>query len=257
MVVSTAEPTVRVLPLKLVSGQLTEDAVWTKEFVWRINGTFRVPAVGIDLVIEPGTRVEFVFGTIQIAKGANIEAVGTASSPITFVRLGRASGVDSKIDFLRDSVGTLDHVLLDGVELVIDSKNVEVSNFEMKNTNRAVYLTHAAMFHHNFVHDNTIGIYLNIRADLLLSYNNISDNYTGMNIQIADSTKLRHNSILDNNININVTALDAYSIVASDNWWGTTDRDEIEDSIFHWKDDLTLTEVTYDTVRGEPSPETP
>ncbi|EDM45583.1 outer membrane lipoprotein, putative [unidentified eubacterium SCB49] len=87
----------------IVSGQITEDMTLTSDAIWTLDG--RVTVVdGVTLTIEPGTIIKALPGqeasasVLIIARGANIEANGTASAPIIFtsstdnIELGQTAG---------------------------------------------------------------------------------------------------------------------------------------------------------------------
>ena len=73
----------------VVSGQLTEDQTWTADRVYVLQGKVIVPS-GISLTIEPGTIIKGAQGqdtnasALIIARGATINAAGTADNPIIF-----------------------------------------------------------------------------------------------------------------------------------------------------------------------------
>lgn len=73
----------------VVSGLIDEDETWTADKVYELNGRVIV-ADGITLTIEPGTIIKGQNQTganasaLMIARGAKINAVGTAQKPIIF-----------------------------------------------------------------------------------------------------------------------------------------------------------------------------
>jgi hypothetical protein len=76
-------------PIVSVTGAITEDTTWTNDNIYQLNQKVVVDT-GYTLTIEPGTIIKGSPGTgslasaLIIARGATINAVGTAESPIIF-----------------------------------------------------------------------------------------------------------------------------------------------------------------------------
>lgn len=74
------------------SGKITSDETWTATEVWTLNGRVVVDE-GVTLTIEPGTIIKGKEGTgasasaLIVARGAKINAVGTAAKPIVFTTI--------------------------------------------------------------------------------------------------------------------------------------------------------------------------
>lgn len=72
-----------------LSGLITEDLTLTNDIIWELNGKVVVTS-GVTLTIEPGTIIKGREGTgslasaLIIARGAQINAEGTAEAPIIF-----------------------------------------------------------------------------------------------------------------------------------------------------------------------------
>ncbi len=89
----------------------------------------------------------------------------------------------------------------------------------------------------NTIAHNSVGLYLyitNYGATPPIIYNNIHDN-SDYNIQLDEET--------DKDIN------------ATYNWWGLTDTQAINQTIYDYKNDFTLGTVTFDPFLTEPNPE--
>lgn len=78
------------LPVTTVSGDITTNTTWDANHVWEISGVVTVKN-GATLTINAGTFIKSTVntpnvqnGVLVIAKGAKINAVGTATSPIVF-----------------------------------------------------------------------------------------------------------------------------------------------------------------------------
>jgi parallel beta-helix repeat protein len=89
----------------------------------------------------------------------------------------------------------------------------------------------------NTISNNSVGIYLyqsNFDTSPTITYNNIHDN-SDYNIQLAEYT--------ENDVN------------ATYNWWGTTDTQAINQTIFDFKNDFNLGTVNFIPFLSEPNPE--
>jgi hypothetical protein len=86
-----------------LSGQITSDMTLTSDVIWELEGRVTVTN-GATLTIEPGTIIKAFAGTganastLIVARGAQINAVGTAAAPIIFtsvadnIDVGQVSG---------------------------------------------------------------------------------------------------------------------------------------------------------------------
>lgn len=73
-------------PVRVIRGRITSDFTMTADVHWVLRGAVFVDS-GATLTIQPGTRVVgelATLGTLVIAQGARIYAVGTATAPIQF-----------------------------------------------------------------------------------------------------------------------------------------------------------------------------
>jgi len=89
----------------------------------------------------------------------------------------------------------------------------------------------------NTISNNSVGIYVyqsNFGTSPTITYNNIHDN-SDYNIQLAEYT--------ENDVN------------ATYNWWGTTDTQAINQTIFDFKNDFNLGKVNFIPFLSEPNPE--
>ena len=88
-----------------VTGQLTQNTVWTANNIYQLNQKVVVPS-GVTLTIEPGTIIKGSAGTgslasaLIVARGATIIAQGTANQPIIFtstsddIEVGQTAGTN-------------------------------------------------------------------------------------------------------------------------------------------------------------------
>ncbi|SHJ69297.1 Por secretion system C-terminal sorting domain-containing protein [Hymenobacter daecheongensis DSM 21074] len=70
----------------VVTGNITANTTWTRNNIYLLSGNVAVQA-GATLTIEPGTIIKgekSSKGTLIVARGARLEANGTASQPIVF-----------------------------------------------------------------------------------------------------------------------------------------------------------------------------
>ncbi|GAK74425.1 hypothetical protein JCM19296_3 [Nonlabens ulvanivorans] len=88
-----------------ISGVISTDMTLTNDRIWNLNGRTTVTS-GTTLTIEPGTIIKGFAGqganasVLIIARGAKIEANGTATQPIVFtstadnIDLGQTTGTN-------------------------------------------------------------------------------------------------------------------------------------------------------------------
>lgn len=105
-----------------------------------------------------------------------------------------------------------------------------------------------AQIMHNEISDNKFfGIFPkeDVRADI--SENDITGNKKGVYLYQARGITLSRNNIYDNvDYNISVAEAQDYDIDARNNWFGTINREKIEEMIFHNNDDPDLGRVEFE-----------
>jgi len=93
------------------------------------------------------------------------------------------------------------------------------------------------------------GIQIGMQCSATIEFNIIVNNDVGIGIVPTASPSLRieKNNIYDNDVN-NITNPSVADITARNNWWGTTDIDEIEARIHHYNDDPSVGKVNYQPI---------
>lgn len=94
--------------------------------------------------------------------------------------------------------------------------------------------SHATIHHNIIMNITTSGIQIMANSSATIEYNTIINSYTGINIFPGSPTSkitLRDNNIYDND-DFNLRLEAAEDLVATGNWWGTADREEIESKIW-------------------------
>ncbi len=119
------------------------------------------------------------------------------------------------------------------------------------------------LIENNVISDSTYGIQIfspnvgNIPASLTIQNNTIIGNTVGIYVSNSYMPTIVNNNIL-NNLNIELaTDYSGHSrgFDASNNWWGTTDQQAINQSIYDFKNDSNLGVVTFVPFLTESNPE--
>jgi len=136
-----------------------------------------------------------------------------------------------------------------GVEWFGKRSNVQISNsIFSRNKGGIGFRNSDALIMHNEIIDNKFfGIFPKeeVRADI--SENRISGNKKGVYLYQARGVILSRNNIYDNiDYNISVAEAQDYDIDASNNWFGTINREKIEAMIFDKNDDIDLGRVEFE-----------
>ena len=114
----------------------------------------------------------------------------------------------------------------------------------------------------NIIEHNSIGIQLS-SANGFVTNNTIINNSIGINIiePPKQTIKITYNNIYSNNISnfyLGTTennSPSSFNINATNNWWGTTNEQTINQSIFDFKNDPKLGNVTFIPFLEQPNPE--
>lgn len=106
---------------------------------------------------------------------------------------------------------------------------------------------------HNEIRDNKFfGIWPKENNQMKVTFNEITGNGRGIYLYQSQGATFENNNIYDNT-EYNFAAAEAqdYPVPAPNNWFGTTDRKKIDESIFDKHDDAELGEVLIEPIRQE------
>jgi len=93
---------------------------------------------------------------------------------------------------------------------------------------------------------------------LYISYNTITNNGVGIEVLLGGEDSVVHHNNIHSNSRYDFRSCGDYEdIDAKHNWWGTTDISLIDQHIYDYYDDLTLSKVIYEPFATGPIPGTP
>lgn len=156
-----------------------------------------------------------------------------------------------------------------GIYLGLHSKNSTISNNIISgcSTGIATLLDHysSSIIQGNLIINNTKGIHLGSwfteSGHPIVQNNTITNNENGISLgSLGDqfSPIIKFNNIFDNiNYNMIVDSEFPLNTNATYNWWGTTDTEAINQSIYDFNDDFNLGTVDFDPFLTELNPEAP
>ena len=120
------------------------------------------------------------------------------------------------------------------------------------------------LIENNLISDNQYGIQIfspnvNVMPTTLTIQNNtIANNNVGIWVSNSYEPTIRENSLLNNTLNIQLTtdySGHSNNVDASNNWWGTTDIQAINQTMHDFKDDFTLGTVNFVPILNSPNPQ--
>lgn len=120
-----------------------------------------------------------------------------------------------------------------------------VNNRFLKNKGGIGFRNSKGEISHNLIEDNKFfGIFPKEKAQAVISYNEVTGNKKGIYLYQAEKVTLEYNNIYDNkDYNIAVAEAQDFDLIASNNWFGTINPENIAEMIFDKKDDADLGEV--------------
>ncbi len=113
-----------------------------------------------------------------------------------------------------------------------------------------------AKISYNIIEDNKFfGIFPKEKAEAVISYNQITGNKKGIYLYQTQLVQIENNNIYDNaSYNIGVAEAQDFDVSATNNWFGTINKEKINALIFDKKDDPDLGEVLYEPFLNKPVP---
>jgi parallel beta-helix repeat protein len=239
---------------------LQGDVLLERDNLWRgkvvVDGSITV-AAGATLRIAPGTQIFFVrrdsdrdgLGDATLVIKGRLEAIGTQLSPIKFASAEKepvpGDWLEIRSDFarellfewceFRDSAYTLHahftrgHLLNSHIHRNIDGSRLGRSKF---------------LVQHNLI-ENNAGKGINFRDSAVsLKDNIIRNNRVGIFLFERPGTSvITGNNLVQNQTNLQLGDFFTAHIALSGNWWGSSDSDQIAETIHDYNDDAELGRV--------------
>jgi parallel beta-helix repeat protein len=106
----------------------------------------------------------------------------------------------------------------------------------------------------NLIFNNEVGV--SFEGNITVQDNTITGNSVGIQCNPSQSSTITNNNIQDNS-QYNFRSETANDIIATNNWWGTTDSSSINQTIYDNKYDFNLGTVTFIPFLTAPNPEAP
>lgn len=174
---------------------------------------------GVQLTIEPGTKLLFMIGSSLLIEGGILHAEGTASQPIQLTALNtqgdenRWNGVqfvnahsvwDEQGNYLSGNI--LRYVTLSKATtglLISDTASIYIKDIQLLNNSYGLFIQSEGSIHfqHSTIYECSYGLYLRNSSNNLIQECNIS--HCDIGIFFPSNSNSRFNRILNNNISYN------------------------------------------------------
>jgi hypothetical protein len=266
-------------PALLTDSVISSDTIWQGEIL--ISGVISIKR-GATLTIRPGTVVKFKridrdknnVGDGEIMVEGRLIAKGTSDKKIVFTSAEEKPKISdwSYVQFISsdpDNVIENCEFQYAYAGVMIHYANVRISDTLFHNNRRGLHFTSTDMpvDHCTFV-DNQVGIYfVRFEGKVRFTNNEISRNDVGVqfvkqHINLVDFENLdqgkepphfENNNIYNNRkYNFSLGEDQNRDINVAGNWWGTTDKDAIAETIFDRSNDKTLGRISFEPVLNAP-----
>lgn len=128
------------------------------------------------------------------------------------------------------------------------------ANLFAKNKGGIGYRNSDAEISHNEIRDNKFfGIWPKDNSRARVTFNEITGNGRGVYLYQSQGSRFEHNNIHDNtSYNFAPAEAQDFPVEAPNNWFGSTERKRIDESIFDRHDDPELGEILIDPIRQGP-----
>lgn len=115
----------------------------------------------------------------------------------------------------------------------------------------------STLIERNLVTNSSVGITVNFQSagndQSIIENNTITNNGVGVQIGGVSSPSMSNNNIYDNSLNAKLTG--STSVNLPNNWWGTTDQQVINQSIYDYKNDFNLGTLNFTPVLTAENPD--
>lgn len=218
-----------------VGGTLSQSATWTVAgSPYIVTSNLIVPA-GLTLTIQAGVEVRF-------ANGVNMEVSGTLTVQGTVL--------DPVILTSDDASPAMSD--WNGINIQASAVNVTIDHAQLEWAAWGLYFAGgAAVISNSRIRDNLYGIWVNPNsAPVIDGGNEISANRYGIYVSGNSTPIVRANSIHSNSFyNYYSTSFGAQAgtitLDATDNWWGTSDVNQIRGGIYDYSNNTTSPVVDF------------
>jgi hypothetical protein len=256
--------TVIIQPLAEISGPLFVDTL--------LKGAYEVTAdlsvaPGVTLTIGPGTILKFPQQAVLTVAGTLI-ATGTEAEPIFFTYLNLRDATPSSswagIRFTNSIGSSISYSVIEnasnGLQLNGNSL-VPLTNNVIRNNSVAVTDIHGyqamQVTRNTFVRNTSVFSGIRLTDVSLFSENIFAENPSIFSSGFYfGTTSLEQNSFEDATLVIRApkSGFGFGTVAAANNWWGTTDTNEIGSLIEDLSDDVTLQGIVYVPFLNAPPP---
>lgn len=224
---------------------------------------------GATLTILPGTEVKFLWtdednngiGDGELTVEGRLIASGTREKPIRFTS-GRDKPAPKDWTFVQISVSkdsVVENAVFEyaftGLQIHYSTATVRDSLFT-GNYEGMRFSTADVMIEHNDFNQNGYGIRYEANGSRTIVRKN---SFTGNGVAFFpvrkcwDSVKISENNVTGTKTyNVKLGQTQDRDIVASENWWGTADREAIAESLFDKRKDAALGKVVFEPYLAAP-----
>jgi hypothetical protein len=152
-----------------------------------------------------------------------------------------------------------------GIHITGENNVIVSDNIISGYRSQAILASGKATIERNTIVENYCGImigegisfttmWIGTTSEIVIRNNTIKDNTRGI-YGVTPASIVVYNNI-QNHTEFNVGIRQADNVTVSNNWWGTTDTQAINQTIFDFKNDFNLGTVTFTPFLTEPNPET-
>ncbi len=202
-----------------------------------------------------------VYGAPIISNNTLIKggiSAGPAGSPKiennTIINAGLAyTGNDSPIISHNTIILTTASIFDSGITVLGDN-HAFISDNQISSFKKGILAAGKPIIQRNILTNNEIGIVANPNSAPLIQNNTVTDNKVGLKIRSSQSIVI-YNNIQNSNQNSFVLSETTSSIDATYNYWGTTDTQSINQSIYDFKNDFNLGTVNFTPFLTTPNPQ--
>ena len=227
--------------------------------------TFSPSSAGWNQQTNSGSIVENVVVTnteFEVSSGVEISNSAFLSGALTLINGSPTilnDSITTGLGVIGGSPVISNNTITGGLSISAGSGIVADNIISGLSLNDAYGSPDSTLIERNLISNSSIGISCAIQSsvdsEVAIENNTVTNNAVGIQIETPNAPAIFNNNIYGNTLNAKLSGQASSEINLADNWWGTTDHQAINQTIYDFKNDFTVGTVDFVPFLSASNPE--